>query len=64
MNLFQKDTMGNSGLPWGLSGKESACQRKRLRLDPWVRSPLEEEMAIHSSVLAWETPQTKKPRWQ
>ena len=25
------------GLPWWLSGKESACQRRRLRFDPWVR---------------------------
>ena len=25
------------GLPWWLSGKESACQCKRLRFDLWVR---------------------------
>ena len=25
------------GLPWWLSGKEFACQWKRLRFDPWVR---------------------------
>ena len=24
-------------LPWWLSGKESACQCRRLRFDPWVR---------------------------
>ena len=24
------------GLPWWLSGKESACQRRRCVLDPWV----------------------------
>ena len=23
------------GLPWGLSGKESACQRRRHGFDPW-----------------------------
>jgi len=23
------------GLPWWLSGKESACQHRRLRFDPW-----------------------------
>ena len=23
-------------LPWWLSGKESACQRRRLGFDPWV----------------------------
>ena len=32
----------------------------------WVQSlgredPLEEEMATHSSILAWETPQTEEP---
>ena len=25
------------GLPWWLGGKESACQCKRRRFDPWVR---------------------------
>ena len=34
--------------------------------DTWVQSisqedPLEEEMAIHSSILAWETPRPEKP---
>ena len=34
--------------------------------DTWVRSlaledPLEEEMASHSSILAWETPWTEEP---
>ena len=34
--------------------------------ETWVRSlgqedPLEEEMATHSRILAWETPQTEKP---
>ena len=24
------------GLSWWLSGKESACQCRRLRFDPWV----------------------------
>ena len=24
-------------LPWWLSGKESTCQGRRYRLDPWVR---------------------------
>lgn len=26
-----------SGLPWWLSGKESACQRRRHRFNPWSR---------------------------
>ena len=34
--------------------------------ETWVRSlgwedPLEEEMATHFSILAWETPQTEEP---
>ena len=34
--------------------------------DTWLRSldledPLEEEMASHSSILAWETPWTEEP---
>ena len=27
----------NIGLPWWFSGKESACQRRRCRSNPWVR---------------------------
>ena len=46
-----------------LSGKEPACQ---CRGDPGVRSlgqedPLEEGMATHSSILAWEIPWTQEP---
>ena len=48
----------------GASGKESTCQcrrQNRLRFDPWVREiPLEKEMATHSSILAWEMPQTEE----
>ena len=52
------------GLPRWLSGKESACKyrrNRRHRFDPWVRKPLEEEMATHSSILAWKIPCTGKP---
>ena len=45
------------GFPGGASGKEPTChcrRRKRLGFDPWVgKIPLEEGMAIHSSILAW-----------
>ena len=42
----------NQGLPWWLSGKESACNAD------WVRSlggedPLEKKLATYSSILAW-----------
>ena len=52
-------------IPRGLSGKESTCQRRRHRR--CVRSlgqkdPLEEEMAAHSSILAWRTPWTEETR--
>ena len=44
------------GLPRWLSGKESACKYRRCKRQ--VQSlgqedPLEEEMATHSSILAW-----------
>ena len=48
------------------AGTESACQFKRPKrygFDTWVRKidPLEEEMATHSSILAWEIPWTEEP---
>ena len=50
------------GLPWWLSGKASTCQCRRSRFDPWVRKILlQEEMASHSRILAWEIPWTEKP---
>ena len=34
---------------------------KRCGFDPWVgKIPLEEGMAIHSSILAWRIPQTEE----
>ena len=52
------------GLPWWLSGKESARQCRRPGFDPWVGNiPLEKEMVTHSSVLDWEIPWTEEP-WQ
>ena len=53
---------GLDGLPWWLSGKESACQCRRHRrcrrcgFCPWVgKIPLENEIAMHSSILAWKS---------
>ena len=43
------------GLPTWLSGKESTCRCRRFLV--WFlgwKDPLEEEMAAHSSILAWE----------
>jgi len=44
--------MKELGLPWWLSGKESACNAGDLGQE----DPLEEEMATYSSILAWKTP--------
>ena len=51
-------------LPRGTRGKEPACQCRRH--ETWVRSlgwedSLEEGMATHSNILAWEIPWTEKP---
>jgi len=42
------------GLPWWLSGKESACNAGDTGLILGQEDALEEEMAIHSSILVWE----------
>ena len=45
--------------------KDSACQCRRCnkcRFSPWVgKIPLEQEMAAHSSILAWKIPWTEDP---
>jgi len=52
-------------LPRSHNGKEFTCQckkGKRDRFDPWIgKIPLEEEMATHSSILAWRIPWTGEP---
>ena len=50
------------GFPGGASGKGSICQCKGHGLDPLGREdPLEEEVATHSSILAWRIPGTEEP---
>ena len=60
--LLCRDVSENHG---GFPGDTSACRRRRLKrpgFNPWVRKiPLEEEMATHSSVLAWRIPWTEEP---
>ena len=54
----------SQGSQGGTGGKEPACQcrrHKRGGFDPWVDK--EEEMAAHSSILAWWIPWTEKPGW-
>ena len=49
------------GVPGGTSGKESACQCRRCRFDPWVRKILEKEMTTDPSSFAWKIPWTEDP---
>ena len=49
------------GFPGGSDGKESACNAGDLCLIPGWEDPLEEGMAIYSSILAWRIPWTKEP---
>ena len=58
-------THPSQGLPRFASSKGPACQCRRCK-EMWVRSlgredPLEEEMATHSSILAWRIPWTEEP---
>ena len=40
----------------------NAGDNKRCRFNPWVgEDPLEEDMATHSSFLAWRIPWTEEP---
>ena len=65
MYIFCVYTHIEKGFQGGASGKEPSgqCRRhNRFRFNPWVREdPLEEEMATHSSYLAWEIPWTEEP---
>ena len=48
------------GFPAGSDGKETAMQETQVR-SLGQEDPLEEEMATHSSILAWEIPWTEEP---
>ena len=47
--------------PGGSDGKESACNEVDLVQSLCWEDPLEKEVAIHSSILAWRIPWTEKP---
>ena len=50
------------GLPRWFSGKESACQCRKHRVQSLGQEdPLEKGMATHSSILAWRIPWTEEP---
>ena len=55
-------SLQSQGLSWCLSCKESSYKMQ----ETWVQSlgredPLEEGMAVHSSILAWKIPWTEEP---
>ena len=49
------------GCPGGSDGKESACNAGDPGSTLGQENPLEEEMATHFSILAWEIPWTEEP---
>ena len=51
------------GLPWWLSGKESACNAGDLVRSVGPKGPLEKVMATHSSILSWRIPWTRGAWW-
>ena len=58
---MEKFFLSYLGLPGGTSSKEPTChckKHKRGGFDLWVEK---EEMATHSSILAWRMPWTEKP---
>ena len=60
INLY----IGISGLPHWLSGKESASNARATGDSgsiPGSGNLLEEDMATHSSILAWRVPWTEEP---
>ena len=58
--------MGNQytqGLPTWCSGKELPANARDAGSIPRLGRSPEEEMATHSSILAWEIPGTEEPGW-
>ena len=53
--------MCGQGLPGWLSGEEPSRQAGAVGSILVGDDPLEEEMATHSSILAWEHPWTEEP---
>ena len=53
-------SINSIGLPWSLRGKESICNVRDPGSIPGLGGNLEKEVAIHSSVLAWNIPWTEE----
>ena len=59
--LRYRDESQNSGLLLGFPGGSEVKMSASNAGDPGWEDPLEKEMAIHSSILAWRIPWTEKP---
>ena len=57
--LYFSDGILTLGLPWWLSGKESACSAEDLGSSPGSGRSPGEEMVTHSSILPWRIPWTE-----
>ena len=58
--MYEED----EGLPRLLRGQESACNAGDIGMQVWFldcKVPLEEEIATHSSLLAWKAPWSEEP---
>ena len=53
--------VGDKRFSGGSAGKRIHQQCRRCGFDPWVRNPLKEGTATHSSILAWRIPRTEEP---
>ena len=58
---YKKELVYICGLPWWLSGKDSVRNAGDRSLG-W-EDPLEEDMATHSSILAWRIPMSRGTWW-
>ena len=54
----QRELEAEWGLPWWLRGKESTCECRKVQSLSW-EDALENKMATHSSIPAWEIPWTE-----
>ena len=55
------ETMGFSGGSVVKKLPANTCKCRRSEFNPWVWKIPEKEMAIHSSILAWELPWIEEP---
>ena len=56
-----KEVFSNWGLPGGSDGKECVCSAGDPGSTSGQEDPLENRMATHCSILAWEIPWTEEP---